>query len=507
MDNEGRKGLLEASRLERKKKMKNKERLTLQPVAMPEQNPDDRSHNIREVPLGFTPEQAIQEAERCLLCKKPVCIRGCPVEIDIPFFIDLISKGLFHEAAQVVKEMNVLPAVCGRVCPQEDQCQLVCTVTKSHKKDVAMSVRIGALERFVADWDMEHHPEVKPLDVEKTGKRIAVVGSGPAGLTLAGDLIHKGHSVTIFEALHRAGGVLIYGIPEFRLPKAIVDLEVENLKKLGVEIVYNVAIGQSKSIPDLFNEGFDAVFVATGAGLPMFKKIPGENLMGVYSANEYLTRANLMDAYNFPEKSDTPIIRGRNVSVFGGGNVAMDAARTALRLGAERSIIFYRRSEKEMPARIEEIEHAKEEGVEMRLLQDAIEILGDEKGWVSAIKCLKMELGEPDASGRRRPVPIEGSEFEVPVDVVVVSIGNASNPLIPRSTPEIDTNRWGNIVVDERSGKTSLKGVWAGGDIVLGAATVILAMGEGRRAANSIDKYLRDGIWEDPDTEPEDSAN
>jgi len=483
--------------------MKNKDRLKLQPVPMQEQDPKERGSNIREVPLGYTPEEAIAESERCLLCKKPICIQGCPVEVDIPEFIDLVTQGKFHEAAQVVKQTNVLPAVCGRVCPQEDQCQLVCTVTKSHKKDVAMSVRIGALERFVADWDMEHHPVVEPLHVEKTGKRIAIVGSGPAGLTVAGDLIHQGHDVTVFEALHRAGGVLIYGIPEFRLPKAIVDREVDNLRKLGVEIVFNVAIGKSKSIEDLFDEGYDAVFVGTGAGLPMFKRIPGENLLGVYSANEYLTRANLMDAYNFPDGSDTPIIRGRRVAVFGGGNVAMDAARTALRLGAEESIIFYRRSEKEMPARIEEIEHAKEEGVEFRLLQDSIEILGNEDGWVDAIRCLKMDLGEPDASGRRRPVPIEGSEFEIPVDVVVVAIGNASNPLIPQTTPEIDTNKWGNIVADERSCKTSMKRVWAGGDIVLGAATVILAMGEGRRAATSIDRYLKDGVWEEPVAETE----
>ncbi|NOZ02322.1 MAG: NADPH-dependent glutamate synthase [Deltaproteobacteria bacterium] len=477
--------------------MKPKERLRLPPVPMAEQDPGERGRNIREVPLGYTPEQAMAEAERCLMCKKPVCIKGCPVAVDIPGFIDLISQERFHEAALVIKKTNLLPAVCGRVCPQEDQCQLVCTVTKSHK-DLAKSVRIGNLERFVADWDMEHHPEVEPLDIEKTGKRVAIVGSGPAGLTAAGDLIRMGHDVTIFEALHRAGGVLIYGIPEFRLPKSIVDLEVDNLRKLGVTIEFNVAIGQSKSVADLFDEGYDAVFVATGAGLPMFKRIPGENLLGVYSANEYLTRANLMDAYNFPEKSDTPIIRGRNVAIFGGGNVAMDAARTALRLGAEHSMVFYRRSGKEMPARIEEIEHAKAEGVEMHLLQDAIEILGDERGWVKAIKCLKMELGEPDASGRRRPVPIDGSEFTVPVDVVVVSIGNASNPLIPRTTPDINTNRWGNITVDERSGKTSMRGVWAGGDIVLGAATVILAMGEGRRAATSIDQYLKNGIWDDP---------
>jgi glutamate synthase (NADPH/NADH) small chain len=461
---------------------------------MAEQAADVRRHNIQEVPLGYTPEEAMAEAQRCLFCKNAPCVKGCPVSVDIPLFLEMIAEGKFHEAALIVKHTNCLPAVCGRVCPQEDQCQVVCTVAKSHK-DTAQSVQIGKLERFVADWDMENHPEIEVTDVPRTGRKVAIIGSGPAGLTAAGDLIGLGHDVTVFEALHRAGGVLVYGIPEFRLPKKIVDTEVEALRARGVRMEFNVAVGKSKGIDDLFAEGFDAIFVATGAGLPMFKRIPGENLMGVYSANEYLTRANLMDAYGFPERSDTPILRGRNVVVFGGGNVAMDAARTGLRLGAETSTILYRRSEKEMPARVEEIHHAQEEGVEFRLLQDSIEILGNEAGWVTGVKCLKMELGEPDASGRRRPVPIEGSEFVIPADVVVVSIGNGPNPLVPRSTPAIQTNKWGNILADPDTAKTSMKGVWAGGDIVLGAATVILAMGEGRKAARSIHEYLSTGTW------------
>ncbi len=471
-----------------------RQRLAIPPTPMPEQRPEVRRHNIREVPTGYTPEMAQAEAARCLMCKTAPCVKGCPVAVDIPQFIRLVSEGKFHEAAQVVKQTNVLPAVCGRVCPQEDQCQVVCTVTKS-LKDIHQSVKIGNLERFVADYDLAHHPEVKPVDAPPTGKKVAVIGSGPAGLTVAGDLVRLGHEVTLFEALHRPGGVLVYGIPEFRLPKAIVDAEVRGLCGLGVKLVTNVAIGQSRTIEDLFAEGYDAVFVGTGAGLPMFKKIPGENLLGVYSANEYLTRANLMNAYGFPEESDTPILRGRHVVTFGGGNVAMDAARTALRLGADTSTILYRRSEKEMPARIDEIHHAREEGIEFRLLQDAIEILGDAAGWVTSVRCQRMELGEPDASGRRRPVPLAGSEFEIPADVVVVAIGNGPNPLIPRTTPQIQTNRWGNIVADSDNGRTSMKGVWAGGDIVLGAATVILAMGEGRKAARSIHDYLTTGIW------------
>jgi glutamate synthase (NADPH/NADH) small chain len=478
-------------------KISQKERLRILPVTMPEQEPEVRKRNILEVPLGYTEKMAMAEAERCLLCKKAPCIKGCPVEIDIPGFIALVREGKFHEAAGVIKKTNLLPAICGRVCPQEDQCELVCTVARSHK-DVRKSVKIGNLERFVADWEMAHFPDVKIDRAPQTGHKVAIIGSGPAGLTAAGDLAKLGHEVTIFEALHRPGGVLVYGIPEFRLPKVIVDREVSNLQKMGVHILCNCAVGKSKSLYNLFDEGFEAVFIGTGAGLPVFKGIKGENLLGVYSANEYLTRANLMNAYEFPERSDTPIIRGKRVVVFGGGNVAMDAARTALRLGAEKSTILYRRSEKEMPARLGEIEHAKEEGVEFLLLQDAIEILGDSQGWVKEVKCIKMSLGEPDESGRRRPVPIPGSEFTIPADVVVVAIGNRSNPLLVKATSEIRTNKRGNILADPETMQTSMPRVWAGGDIVLGAATVILAMGQARKAARSIDEFLRTGIWKQP---------
>jgi glutamate synthase (NADPH) small chain len=474
--------------------LSNKQRLAIPPTPMTEQVAAVRRHNIQEVPLGYTPEQAMEEAKRCLMCKNKPCVAGCPVSVDIPGFIALVAEGKFHEAAQCILATNCLPAVCGRVCPQEDQCQVVCMVAKAHKA-LGQSVQIGKLERFVADWDRVNHPEADYPAVPKTGHRVAIVGAGPAGLTAAGDLIGLGHEVTIYEALHRPGGVLVYGIPEFRLPKAIVDREVETLVARGVRLECNVAIGKSKTMEDLFDEGFEAVFVATGAGLPMFKKIPGENLLGVYSANEYLTRANLMNAYEFPHKSATPILRGKNVVVFGGGNVAMDAARTGLRLGAETSTILYRRSEVEMPARVEEVHHAKEEGVEFRLLQDSIEILGNDEGWVTGVKCLRMELGEPDAGGRRRPVPVAGSDFVIPADVVVVSIGNGPNPLVPRATPAIQTNKWGNILADKDSAKTTMRGVWAGGDIVLGAATVILAMGEGRKAAKSIHEFLSTGVW------------
>ncbi|MBC7186073.1 MAG: NADPH-dependent glutamate synthase [Calditrichaeota bacterium] len=469
-----------------------KQRLQIPPQRMPEQDPKERIKNQREVPLGFTPEQAIREAQRCLQCKTRPCVAGCPVEIDIPGFIRLIEQGEFVAAARRIKEKNVLPAVCGRVCPQEEQCQKECTLTKSHK-DVKMSVGIGKLERFVADWEREHGAVELPTLPPKTGKRVAVVGSGPAGLTVAGDLILRGHEVTIFEALHKPGGVLVYGIPEFRLPKAIVEAEVDYLTRLGVTLRTNFVVGKTRSLDELLQE-YDAVFVGTGAGLPNFMRIPGENLLGVYSANEYLTRANLMRAYDFPE-ADTPIFPFKRVATIGGGNVAMDAARTALRLGAERSIIVYRRSEKEMPARLEEIEHAKEEGVEFHLLMAPVRVLGDERGWVKGLEVIKMELGEPDESGRRRPVPVPGSEFIMEVDAVIVAIGNSPNPLIPQTTPDIAVTKWGGIIIDEHTGKTSKRGVFAGGDIVLGAATVILAMGQGRRAANAMHEYLMTGNW------------
>jgi len=475
------------------KKLTPKEKLKLEPVRMKEQDPKERIRNVNEVPLGYTPEEAKQEAMRCLQCKNAPCIKGCPVEIDIPAFINFIYEGKFREAINKIKETNILPAVCGRVCPQEEQCQKVCIVGKS-RKDMSKAIQIGKLERFVADWEMEQGeaemPEIKP----PTGKRVAIVGSGPAGLTVAADVRREGHDVTIFEALHKPGGVLMYGIPEFRLPKKIVAREVENLKKMGVKLETNMVIGKVFTLDELFEEGYDAVFVGTGAGLPLFMHIPGENLNGVYSANEYLTRANLMQAYSFPE-TDTPIARAKNVAVFGGGNVAMDAARTALRLGAENVYLIYRRSRKEMPARIEEIEHAEEEGVQLRLLQNPVRIIGDENGWVKEVECIKMELGEPDESGRRRPIPIEGSEFRIEVDACIVAIGNASNPLVPSTTPDLETNRWGNIVADPETMKTSKKGVFAGGDIVLGAATVILAMGQGRKAAKAINEYLRTGEW------------
>jgi glutamate synthase (NADPH/NADH) small chain len=479
-----------------RRKLTAKERLAIPVQEMREQHPQERVQNVREVPCGYTPEQAMTEAERCLCCKNPSCIAGCPVGVDIPAFVALMAEGKFHEAAMKIREANLLPAICGRVCPQEDQCQVACTVTKS-LKDLRKSVQIGKLERFVADWEMEHGPPVEPVKVRWTGKKVAVIGSGPAGLTLAGDLVIKGHEVTIFEALHRPGGVLVYGIPEFRLPKAIVDREIDSLTKMGVNLICNAVIGRSKTIRELFDEGYDAVFIGVGAGLPVFKKIPGENLLGVYSANEFLTRANLMDAYNFPHGSDTPIMRPKNCVVFGGGNVAMDAARTARRLGAENVTILYRRSETEMPARLEEVHHAKEEEIAFRLLQDATRIIGNGKGWVTHVEVQEMELGEPDSSGRRRPIPIEGSEFLIPADCAVVAIGNRSNPLLTTATPEVKVNERGNIVVDKETMRTTMKGVWAGGDIVLGAATVILAMGQARLAAKSIHDYLTTGAWQE----------
>ncbi len=478
--------------------MKAKERLQIEPQPMTEQDPAERVTNVNEVPLGYTLDQAMREAQRCIQCKRPKCIDGCPVRVNIPDFIKALEDGDVKNAIRIIKQTNLLPAVCGRVCPQEDQCQVVCTVAKS-KKDLAKSVQIGKLERFAADWERQQGEIEMPEVAAKTGKRAAIVGAGPAGLTVAGDLVKWGHDVTVFEAFHKPGGVLTYGIPEFRLPKEIVFQEVETLGRLGVEFKYNHVIGKTISVEELLEE-YDSIFVGTGAGLPRFMNIPGESLLGVYSANEYLTRANLMRAYDFPN-ADTPIIRGKRVATIGGGNVAMDSARTALRMGAERSLIIYRRSEAEMPARVEEIHHAKEEGVEFHLLQTPVKIQGDENGWVQNMEVLKMELGEPDSSGRRRPVPVDGSNFLVDVDVVVMAIGNSPNPLIPSSLPDLAVQRWGGVIVNEATGATSMKGVFAGGDIVLGAATVILAMGEGRRAALAMDVYMNTGRWDDLEDE------
>jgi glutamate synthase (NADPH/NADH) small chain len=451
---------------------------------IPEQDPKERGKNFKEVNLGYNEEQAIAEAKRCIQCKNPKCVEGCPVEIDIPGFIQHIVDRDFDGAIKHIKRDNGLPAVCGRVCPQEDQCEGVCVLGIKREP-----VAIGNLERFVADYEREHNLVEKPPVPKPTGKKVAVVGSGPAGLTCAGDLAKMGHKVVIFEALHVSGGVLVYGIPEFRLPKAILKEEVEFVKSLGVEIRENFVVGKTITIKELLDGEFDAIFIANGAGLPMFMNIPGENLNGIYSSNEYLTRSNLMRAYDFP-KYDTPIIKGKNVAVVGGGNTAMDSVRTALRLGAENAYIVYRRSRQEMPARNEEIHHAEEEGIQFHLLTNPVEYIGDENGWVKSVRCIKMELGEPDSSGRRRPVPIEGSEFEMKVDTVVVAIGTRANPLLAQTTAELPINRWGYIDADEDTGRTSMKGVWAGGDIVTGGATVILAMGAGKRAARDINEYL-----------------
>jgi glutamate synthase (NADPH/NADH) small chain len=464
--------------------MEMKDRLKIPRHKMPEQTPQERVKNFKEVPFGLTPEMATQEAQRCLQCKKAVCVGGCPVEVDIPAFVRLIAEGDFVGAAQELKKNNSLPAICGRVCPQEDQCEKVCTLAKKYEP-----VAIGYLERFAADYEREQGKVEIPQVAPPTGKKVAIVGSGPAGLTVAGDLIKLGHQVTVFEALHKTGGVLVYGIPEFRLPKTIVQSEVDYLEKLGVQIKTSFVVGKLWSIDQLFKQGYHAVFIGTGAGLPNFMHIPGENLNGIYSANEYLTRSNLMKAYDFPSY-DTPIFSGKNVVVLGGGNTAMDSVRTALRLGADNAYIVYRRSKKEMPARIEEIHHAEQEGVQFHFLTTPIKYSGNQDGFVTSMECLRMELGEPDASGRRRPVPIEGSNFVMKVDTVVVAIGNSSNPLVPQTTPGLEVNKWGNIIADEHTLRTSREGVWAGGDIVTGGATVILAAGAGKAAAKDMHRYL-----------------
>lgn len=456
---------------------------------MPEQDPDVRRRNFQEVPLGYDEKTAIIEAERCLQCKKPTCMDGCPVAIDIPAFILSIAEGRFLEAAGIIKDTNALPAVCGRVCPQEDQCEALCVLGKKFEP-----VAIGRLERFAADYERDREHLAAPKIDEAKNKKIAVIGSGPAGLTAAGELARMGYSVTVFEALHKAGGVLVYGIPEFRLPKDIVQYEIDQLRSMGVELVLNRVIGSAETVNDLLSQGFEAVFIGSGAGLPMFLNIPGENLQGVYTANEYLTRANLMKAYRFPEY-DTPIVKGERIAVVGGGNVAMDSARTALRLGSRDVYLIYRRSREEMPARDEEIHHAEEEGIHFQLLTNPVQFIGDEDGRIKSVECIRMELGEPDASGRRRPVPIEGSEFTIDIDVAIIAIGNGPNPLIPSTTPGLETNKWGNINAEDDSMKTSKKGVFAGGDIVTGAATVIEAMGAGRNAAFAIHEYLETGKW------------
>ena len=449
-------------------------------VKMSEQPPEVRVKNFDEVPYGLTPEQAIEEAKRCLQCGKPKCVPGCPVEVQIPEFIALIAEGKFTEAACKIKETNVLPAVCGRVCPQETQCEEVCILGRRHDP-----IAVGWLEKFCADYERLGGHIKLPKKEKANGKSVAIIGSGPAGLTVAGDLALLGYSATIFEAFHKGGGVLVYGIPEFRLPKEIVDKEINYLERLGVKIKYNHVIGMCKEIDELFTkDGFDAVFIAVGAGLPRFMNMPGENLNGVYSANEYLTRSNLMKAYLFPDYN-TPVIRGRSVTVVGGGNVAMDCARTAMRLGSAKVTLVYRRAREQMPARNEEIHHAEEEGIIFNLLSNPVEIIGDEEGRATKIKCQRYELGEPDDSGRRRPVPVKDDYFEYDTDMVIIAIGNSSNPLIAATTPDIEINKWGNIVVDGL-GRTSKKFVYAAGDIVTGAATVISAMGGARQAATGI---------------------
>jgi glutamate synthase (NADPH/NADH) small chain len=464
-------------------KLSTKERLQITRQKMTEQDPLVRNANFEEVNLGLPEKVALLEAERCLLCKDPKCMSGCPVGVNIPRFVELLSQGKLPEAAHCLLNDNALPAVTGRVCPQETQCEIECI--RGHK---GLPVAIGYLERFVGDWARDHSDQQSLQLAPPSGKKVAVVGSGPGGLTAAGELAKCGHDVTVFEALHKPGGVLVYGIPEFRLPKQIVKEEVARLERAGVKIVCNTVIGRTYTVPEL-REQFDTVFIANGAGLPVFMNVPGENLKGVYSANEYLTRVNLMTAYQFP-RSDTPVLQGQRIATVGGGNVAMDSARTAKRLGAESSMIIYRRTRKEMPARAEEIHHAGEEGLQFEFLVAPVEVVGNEKKWVTGLKCVRMQLGEPDASGRARPIVVPGSEFVVPCDVVVVAIGTRANPLLTATCPDLKLNKWGNIIVDEK-GMTSIPGVFAGGDIVRGAATVILAMGDGKRAGKAMDEYLR----------------
>jgi len=452
---------------------------------IPRQAPAERIHNFDEVALGYGEDDALREASRCLRCKTKPCVGGCPVAVDIPRFIAEIADREFDAAIRTIRETNALPAICGRVCPQETQCERVCTLAKKYEP-----VGIGRLERFASDHEIRAGIDARPRRSEPTGHRVAIIGSGPASLTVAGDLAVAGHSVTVFEAFHKAGGVLYYGIPEFRLPKAIVEREAAYVRSLGVEIRMDFVVGRTATIADLFDRGYGAVFIGVGAGLPIFLEIPGENSLGIYSANEYLTRTNLMRAYQFP-RFRTPVKRGRLVAVFGGGNVAMDAARTALRLGAEKVTLLYRRSRAEMPARAEEVENAEEEGIEFLYLAAPVRFLADDRGWVRAVECIRMELGAPDASGRRRPEPVPGSEFVREIDAAVVAIGNGANPLLARATPGLATDRKGHIIVEPESGATSIPGVYAGGDIVTGSATVIQAMGAGRASARAIDAYLR----------------
>ena len=471
--------LREEQLTERKRGRENVSRQT-----MSEQDPLERIANFYEVPYGYSEDQAVREAMRCFQCKEPKCMTGCPVKVNIPWFTRLIAEGKFVDAAKKIKESNPLPAVCGRVCRQEDQCEKFCLRGKK-----AQPISIGALERFVADYEREGG-DVSIPDIPKwTGKKVAIVGSGPAGLAAAGDLIRRGHKVTIFEALHVSGGVLMYGIPEFRLPKKIVEAEIDYLKRMGVEIVLNAVIGKINTVDELLSDGYDAVFIGTGAGLPIFLNIPGENLVGVYSANEYLTRVNLMRAYRFPEY-DTPVLRGRKVVVVGGGNTAMDSARTARRLCPEEVTVVYRRSVDEMPARAEEVRHGREEGVQFLFLAAPTRFIGDREGRLKAMEFVRMELSEPDETGRRRPLPITGSEFQRDVDVAIIAIGNDVNPLIRETTTDIQTNRYANIMVEPDTAMTSKKGVYAGGDIVRGGSTVILAMGDGRKAGKAIHEYL-----------------